>query len=134
MREITIKCHSGLRKHRYELDNKSKKQYNRNFKDEKLVVKVIMDCRTTSAHKFRTRLGFKHYDVILTKEQLVLTKIISSFEGEKMQTQYTVLSYRFELYFHDYKLAIETDENGHSDRNIDYEIKRQKAMEQELGS
>ena len=26
-----------------------------------------MDCRTTSAHKFRTKLGFKQYDVILTK-------------------------------------------------------------------
>ena len=47
-----------------------------------------MDCRTTSAHKFRTRLGFKQYDVILAKEQSVLTKIMSSFEGENMQTQY----------------------------------------------
>ena len=47
-----------------------------------------MDCRTTSAHKFRTRLGFKQYDVILTKEQSVLTKVMSSFEVENMQTQY----------------------------------------------
>ena len=30
------------------------------------------------------------------------------------------------------KLAIQIDENGHSERNIDYEIKRQKAIEQEL--
>ena len=30
------------------------------------------------------------------------------------------------MYFHDYKLAIETDENGHIKRNIAYEIKRQK--------
>ena len=36
-----------------------------------------MDCRTTSVHKFRKRLGFKQYDVILTKEQSVLTKILS---------------------------------------------------------
>ena len=96
-------------------------------------IKVIMDCRTTSAHKFRTRLGFKQYDVIITKEQSVLTKIMSSFEGENMKTQYNVLSYRIDLYFHDYKLAIEINENGHGDRNIDYEIKRQKAIEQELG-
>ena len=34
-----------------------------------------------------------------------------------------VLSYRIDLYFHDYKLAIEIGENGHSDRNIDYKIK-----------
>ena len=33
-----------------------------------------------------------------------------------MQTQYKVLSYRIDLYFHDYKLAIENDEKGHSSR------------------
>ena len=47
-----------------------------------------------------------------------------SFEGESIQTQYNVLGYRIELYFHDYKLAIEIDENGQSDRSIDCEIKR----------
>ena len=41
--------------------------------------------------------------------------------------------YRIDLYFQDYKLAIETDENRHRNRNIDYEIKRQKAIEQDLG-
>ena len=50
-----------------------------------------------------------------------------------MQTQFNVLGYRIDLYFHDYKLAIEIDENGHSDRNIDYEIKRQKVIEQNPG-
>ena len=43
-----------------------------------------MDCRTTLAHKFRTRLGFKQYDAILTKEQSILTKIMSSFEVQNM--------------------------------------------------
>ena len=50
-----------------------------------------MDCKTTSPHKFRTRLEFKQYDVILTKEQSVLTKIMTSFEGENMQTQYNII-------------------------------------------
>ena len=54
---------------------------------------------------------------------------MSSFEEENIQAQYNVLSYRIDLYFHDYKLAIKIDENGHSDRNINYKIKRQKAME-----
>ena len=58
---------------------------------------------------------------------------MSSFEGENMQTQYNVLIYRIDLYFHDYKLAIEIGENGHSDKNIDHEIKRRKAREQERG-
>ena len=39
-----------------------------------------------------------------------------------MQTQNKLLSYRIDFYFHDFKLAIETDENEHSDRNIDYEM------------
>ena len=86
-----------------------------------------MHCRTTAAHKFRTRLELKQCDVILTKEQSVLTKIKSSFEGKNMKTQYTVLGYRIDLYFHNYKLAIEIDKNGNSDRNIDYEIRRQKS-------
>ena len=41
-----------------------------------------------------------------------------------MQAQYNVLGYRIDLYFHDYKLAIEIDEDTHSNRNIDYDIKR----------
>ena len=49
-----------------------------------------------------------------------------------MQTQYSVLSYRTDLYFHKYKLAIEVDELGHADRNINNEIERQRALEKEL--
>ena len=63
----------------------------------------------------------------------MLTKIMSSFEKKYMQTQHNVLGYMIELYFHDYKLAIEINKNGHSDRNIDCKINRQKAIEQELG-
>ena len=43
-----------------------------------------------------------------------------------MKTQYSALSCRIDLYFHDYKLAIEIGENGPRDRNIDYEIKKTK--------
>ena len=41
-----------------------------------------------------------------------------------------MLSYQTDLYFHDYELAIKIDENGHNNINIDYEIKRQKAIEE----
>ena len=58
---------------------------------------------------------------------------MDAFEGENMQTQYSVLGYKIDLYFHDYELAIEVDEKGHKGRNIDNEIKRQKALEKELG-
>ena len=87
LQEITIKYNLNHRKHKYELLEESREQVNRIFIDKKLAVKVIMNCRTTLAHKFRTRLGLKQYDVILTKEQSVLTKIISSVEGENMQNR-----------------------------------------------
>ena len=57
------------------------------FIDKKLAINVNMDCQTTSIHKSRVRLKFKQYDVILTKEQSVLIKIMSSYEGENMQAQ-----------------------------------------------
>ena len=57
---------------------------------------------------------------------------MDAFEGESMQTQCSVIGYRINLYFHDYKLAIEVDEKGHKHRNIDHERKIQKAIEKEL--
>ena len=51
-----------------------------------------------------------------------------------MQTQYSVLCYRIDLYFHKYKLAIEVDEFGHADRNLGNETERQKALEKEHDS
>ena len=88
-----------------------------------------MNCRPTSAHKVRPKLGFKRFHIVLTKEESLLTKIMSSFERENMQTQYNVLGYKNDLYFHDFKPVIEIDENGYSYRNIDYEINIQKAIE-----
>ena len=94
-----------------------------NFYRHILSVNVITNCKTISAHKFRARLGFKQYDVILRKEQSVLTRIMSSFEGENMKPQYGASGYTIDLHFHDNKLTIEIDENEHSDGSIDYEIK-----------
>ena len=59
MREIITKYQSAHRKHKYELVEEPNKQWNRILIHEKLAIKVIMDCRTTLAHKFGTRLGFK---------------------------------------------------------------------------
>ena len=63
----------------------------------------------------------------------MLESIKDAFEGEDMQTQYTVIGYRIDPYFHEYKLAIEVDELGHNDRNIEFQIQRQRATEKELG-
>ena len=67
--------------------------------------------------------------MINTKEKTIINSIKDTFEGENMQTQYIVLGYRIDLYFHEYKLAIEVDELGHTNRNTNNEIERQKALE-----
>ena len=102
------------------------------YAHEGIIIPVIMHCRTPESCKFIRSLGFKRYDVINCKEQAVSESIKDAFEEENVQTQYSVLGYKIDLYFHEYKLAIEVDELGHNDRNIDYEIQRQKAIEKEL--
>ena len=101
------------------------------YAHEGVIIPVIMHCRTPESCKFKRNLGLKLHDVINCKE---LESIKEGFEGEHMQTQYTVIGYRIDLYFHEYKLAIEVDELGHNDRNIDYKIQRQRALEKQLGS
>ena len=39
-----------------------------------------------------------------------------------MKRQFSIGSYRIDLYFPEHKLAIECDEHDHKDRQIDYEI------------
>ena len=118
-------------KHISEL-NKSTKQPNRKFIHIDLALKVTMDSRTDESCNLKKKLRFTLYDVVNTKEQTVINLIKNSFEGENMQTQYTVLNYRINLYFHEYKLAIEVDELRHYDGNIDYEIQKQRALEKKL--
>ena len=71
--------------------------------------------------------------MIKCKEQTVLESIKDVFEGEDMQTQYSVIGCRVDFYFHEYKLTIEVSELGHNDRNIDYEIQRERVIKKELG-
>ena len=83
---------------------------------------------------FRTILGFKEHDIMNVAEKTMLDSIKNAFEGENIQTHYRVLGYDIDIYFHDYKLAVETDEKGHRDRDISREIERQKGLEKKLSS
>ena len=115
------------KKQRSEL-NISTKQANRRFIRVELALKIIMNCRTDESCNLKGNLGFALHDVINTKEQTVINSIKDAFKGENMQTQYSVLSYRIDLYFHKYKHAIEVHELGYADRNVNNEIERQRAL------
>ena len=49
-----------------------------------------------------------------------------------MKQQFSIGSYKIDLYFLEHKLAIECDEHDHKDRNINHEIKRQRFTEDQL--
>jgi len=60
----------------------------------------------------------------LTKEQQTLSAITNAFKTEKFEDQYKVDNYYLDLYFTDYKIIVECDENGHTDRKPYDEEKR----------
>ena len=84
-----------------------------------------MDTRTAVAVKFRKKLGFNQYKVVMTQEQSVLTKLDRYFNTEDKIFEHFVLGYRTDMYVPKYKLAIEVNELGHCTRDIKAEIKSQ---------
>ena len=43
-----------------------------------------MYCRIAETNEFRSKLGFNQHDIIITKEHLVLTRIMKIFASKKM--------------------------------------------------
>ena len=100
-----------------------------------MIMNITMCCRVSTPEviEFESKLGFNQLDKILSKEQSVISKITELFSNEKVLLQHSVLGYKIDLYFSEYKLAIEVDEKGHTDRDKRKEMERQEATEKELG-
>ena len=84
-----------------------------------------MNCRVPAAVEFTTKLGFNQYDIMITKEQSALTKIMKFFAKEEILLQYSVLNYKIDLYFPKHKLAIEVDEKSNYEKKKEEDDKRQ---------
>ena len=61
---------------------------------------------------------------------LILVSIIKKIQVDNNGQQYIL--FRIDIYFTKYCLAIEIDEKGHTDRDLIFEEKRQKALEKKL--
>ena len=117
LREVTSKCPLDLRKQRQELQ-KCDKQSCRRFVRGDFAVQIIIDCRTTHAVNFKSRLGFNQYDPVMTQEQSILSKTKTIFSDQEIIIQHCVLGYYTDAYSLKYKLAIEIDELGQQNRDI----------------
>ena len=61
---------------------------------------------------------------------LILVSIIKKIQVDDKDQQYIL--FRIDIYLTEYCLAVETDEKGHTDRDLIFEEKRQKAIEKKL--
>ena len=73
-----------------------------------------------------------HENKWVFKEQETILNIMTAFRGEKMRTQYNVYGYRIDFYLPEHKLALECDELGNRERDIEYEVKLQKHIKEKL--
>jgi very-short-patch-repair endonuclease len=69
----------------------------------------------------------------LTKEQQTLSAITNAFKTEKYEDQLSINEYYLDLYFTEYKIVVECDENGHQDRKPYDERLRMDFVNLELG-
>lgn len=95
---------------------------------------LVSSSRMPNAISIAQKLGINVNHILNTrKEQDSIHAILKTFKGENMVRQYRVGTYYIDLYFPKYKLVIECDEFGHSDRDQDYEKTRQYYIEDKLG-
>ncbi|CCV01980.1 hypothetical protein IIV22A_136L [Invertebrate iridescent virus 22] len=104
------------------------------------IKKII--CRSRSISPFKLKLFFNNLfikkqniviDIILLyKEQETINIIVDVFEAYETIKQFCVGKYKIDLYFPEYKLAIECDEFDHKDRSFDYEYNREEYIKKKL--
>lgn len=92
---------------------------------------LLVKSRSVQATELAKQLDIDIISRIIPYECDTLQTIMQVFHGENMKCQYYVNGYRLDLYFIEYRLAIECDESHHDCRNI-YDIERQGIIEKEL--
>ena len=93
---------------------------------------LIFKTRSINAHKLAHVCNIEMDTKYESKEASSLQVIEKAFSGEYMIFQHIVGKYRIDMYFPEYNLAIECDENDHNDRDQLYEKYRQKYLTKRL--
>ena len=97
------------------------------------VLEFVTKSRKPQVLELAKALGINiHKQKFLSKEQETISIIMQALKEIKMIDQYTVDNYRIDLYFPKHNLAVECDEFEHNDRDVNYEVTRQKYIEAKL--
>ena len=134
IRKLSIKYDNKCIKQRKEFIKNCKKQCCRKFIREDLAVYLLLHInRVPSIIKFRSKLGFKNNELVLSKECSIIIKLINAFSPiTEIIRQHNVLYYYVDLYLPKYKLVTEIDELGHNDRDNNTETIREKEIKDYL--
>ena len=103
------------------------------YTHEDIITPIIMNCRVSAPKRieFRYEIAYKQHDIVLSKEQSVISNITNLSSNEKLLLQHSVLGYKIDLYFPKHKLAIEVQEKRHTDRDEKKKQKKKKENERE---
>ena len=100
---------------------------------EEGIYEIVLKSKQPQSTLLAENLGINIYKhKYISKENDSVEIIMKTFDGEEMIRQFHIGKYRIDLYFPEYRLAVECDEFGHADRDIDYEVKRQRFIEDQL--
>ena len=83
-------------------------------------------------HKVKSKIGtiFVNEDILEEYSVKILENYKKRIQVDNNGQQYIL--FRIDIYFTKYCLAVEIDEKGHTDRDLIFEEKRQKALEKKL--
>ena len=99
------------------------------------IKKVLARTSTPEAKNLYKLLGLEiHEHKVLRVEVTCINHLMTAFADCIMKTQYYVNGYKVDLYFPDYKLVIECDENDHKTYDADKDAARQMCIENTIGT
>ena len=93
---------------------------------------LLFSTRSPNAHKLACMCNIKLDTKYESKEASTLQVLEKAFRGEYILFQHVVGKYRIDMYFPEYNLAIECDENDHNHRDPLYEKYREKYLVKQL--
>lgn len=79
-------------------------------------------------HRYLTKIfgDIKNFNFLMSLETQTIGWIENSYKDvEDTKRQYVIGTYKVDLYFNDYNLVVECDENNHKDRDKNKELERQ---------
>ena len=101
--------------------------------NEEGIRELVLKPKQPKAADLAEHLGINvHKHKYTSKENDSIEIIMKTFHGEKMERQFKIGNYRIDLYLPEHKIAVECDEFDHIGRDINYEIFRQKFIEEQL--